>query len=237
MILRMMKKSRIVLALVCAMMVMMLATGCGEDKEAPIAVDLSSGNLQDEAGDLIQDTEEDKQNNDEGGDKLAGEDKQLDAEDKESGQTDGDRRSEADNSSQADDKEAGDNPSQIDDKSKGENSQTGQSSGNEELVGDIRGDIGQESFVLCKHTIESDGNVAIAVAAGAEEADDLVTVYVNPGCTYRYKKIKNGGINPEDISEREGSFGDLKEGMTCILKGSWQDGSFCADSIEMEEFV
>ncbi len=225
MILRMMKKNRIVLALVCAMMVMMLATGCGEEKEAPIPVDLSSENLQDEAGDLIQDTEEDKQNNDEGGDKLAGEDKQLDAEDKESGQTDGDRRSEADNSSQEDDK------------SEGENSQTGQTSGNEELVGDIRGEIGQDGFVLCKHTIESDGNVAIAVAPGAEEADDLVTVYVNPGCTYRYKMIKNGGINPEDISEREGSFGDLKEGMTCILKGSWQDGSFYADSIEMEEFV
>lgn len=220
-----MKKSRIVLALVCAMMVMMLATGCGEDMEAPIAVDLSSGNLQDEAGDLIQDTEEDKQNNDEGGDKSAGDDEQPDAEDKESGQTDGDRRSEADNSSQEDDK------------SEGENSQTGQTSGNEELVGDIRGEIGQDGFVLCKHTIESDGNVAIAVAPGAEEADDLVTVYVNPGCTYRYKMIKNGGINPEDISEREGSFGDLKEGMTCILKGSWQDGSFCADSIEMEEFV
>lgn len=225
MILRMMKKSRIVLALVCAMMVIMLATGCGEEKEAPIPVDLSSGNLQDEAGDLIQDTEEDKQNNDEGGDKLAGEDKQLDAEDKESGQTDGDRRSEADNSSQEDDK------------SEGENSQTEQTSGNEELVGDIRGEIGQDGFVLCKHTIESDGNVAIAVAPGAEEADDLVTVYVNLGCTYRYKMIKNGGINPEDISEREGSFGDLKEGMTCILKGSWQNGSFYADSIEMEEFV
>lgn len=237
MILRMMKKNRIVLALVCAMMVMMLATGCGEEKEAPIPVDLSSENLQ-------QGTEENNQNNDEGGDKSAGEDKQSDAGDKASGQADGDRRSEADNqeakednSSQEDDKEAGDNPSQINDKSKGENSQTGQSSGNEELVGDIRGDIGQESFVLCKHTIESDGNVAIAVAAGAEEADDLVTVYVNQGCTYRYKKIKNGGINPEDISEREGSFGDLKEGMTCILKGSWQEGSFYADSIEMEEFV
>lgn len=230
MILRMMKKSRIVLALVCAMMVIMLATGCGEEKEAPIPVDLSSGNQQ-------QGTEENNQNNDEGGDKSAGDDEQPDAEDKESGQTDGDRRSEADNSSQEDDKEAGDNPSQINDKSKGENSQTGQTSGNEELVGDIRGEIGQDGFVLCKHTIESDGNVAIAVAPGAEEADDLVTVYVNLGCTYRYKMIKNGGINPEDISEREGSFGDLKEGMTCILKGSWQNGSFYADSIEMEEFV
>lgn len=206
MILRMMKKSRIVLTLVCAMMVMMLATGCGEEKEAPIPVDLSSGNQQDGT------------------------------EDKASSPADDQEAKEA-NSSQLDAKETRGNQSQIDDKTEDENLQTGQTSGNEELAGDIRGDIGQDSFVLCKHTIESDGTVAIAVAPGAEEADDLVTVYVNQGCTYRYKTIKNGGVNQEDISEREGSFGDLKEGLTCILKGSWQEGSFYADSVEMEEVV
>ncbi len=219
MMLRMMKKSRIVLTLVCAMMVTMLATGCGEEKEAPIPVDLSSGNQQDGTEDLKQGTE-----------------------DKASSQADGDRRSETDdqeatedNSSQLDAKETGDNQSQIDDKTKDDNLQTGQTSGNEELVGNIKGDIGQDSFVLCK--VESDGNVAIAAAPGAEEADDLVTVYVNPGCIYRYKTVRNGGINPEDISEREGSFGDLKDGLNCVLRGSWREGSFCADSIEMEEFM
>ncbi len=198
MMLRMMKKSRGILTLVCAMMVMMLATGCGEDKEAPIPVDLSSGNQQDEA------------------------------ENRKSSQADDDRSSDAESQE--------DNRSQTDGKSEGENLQTGQTCGNEELVGDVRG-IGQDSFVLCEHTIESDGAVAIAVAPGAEEEDDLITVYVNQGCTYRHKTVRNGGINPEDISEREGSFGDLKDGMTCILKGSWRDGSFYADSIEMEEFV
>lgn len=216
-ILWIMKKSKVAVTLVCAMMVMMLATGCGEEKEAPIPVDLSSENLQDGAEDLTQDAEEGRQNNDEGGDRSSGEDNQSDAEDKESSQADGDRRTEADKQETKEDNSS-------------------QTFGSEELVGDIRGGIGQDSFALCKHTIESDGNVAVAVAPGAEEADDLVTVYVNPGCIYRYKTIRNGGINPEDISEREGSFGDLKEGLTCILKGSWKDSSFYADSIEMEEF-
>ena len=72
---------------------------------------------------------------------------------------------------------------------------------------------------------------------GAETAEDLVTVYVNQNCSYQYETVKNGGINPEDISAREGSFGDLKDGLSCNIKGSWKDGSFYADSIKMMEFV
>ena len=62
-------------------------------------------------------------------------------------------------------------------------------------------------------------------------------MYVNENCSYRYKTVRNGGVNSEDVSEREGSFGDLKEGMSCIMTGSWRDGNFYAESIEMMEFV
>ena len=54
MMLRMMKKSRAVMTLICVGMVMMLATGCGEEKEAPIPVDLSS-EKGDEQENLVQD--------------------------------------------------------------------------------------------------------------------------------------------------------------------------------------
>lgn len=45
MMIRMMKKSRTILIMVC-ITVMMMATGCGTEKEAPVTVDLSSKNLQ-----------------------------------------------------------------------------------------------------------------------------------------------------------------------------------------------
>ncbi len=186
MMLRMMKKSRAVMTLICVGMVMMLATGCGEEKEAPIPVDLSS-EKGDEQENLVQDVGE---------------------------------------NSLADSAEEGDN------------AQAQQPSGMDELDGNVTS-VGQDSFVICKETTSSDGDsdLAVAPAPGAETAEDLVTVYVNQNCSYQYETVKNGGINPEDISAREGSFGDLKDGLSCNIKGSWKDGSFYADSIKMMEFV
>ena len=49
---------------------------------------------------------------------------------------------------------------------------------------------------------------------------------------YQYRTVKNGGINPEDVSSRDGSFADVREGMSVIMGGNWQaDGSFLADSV------
>lgn len=180
-ILRMMKKKRVVLMFVCALMLATLTMGCGKEKEEPIPVDLSSESRKNEEENRIQSTAED--------------------------------------SAQA--------------------SQADQASGTEELECDVKS-IGQDSFVAIKCTTYSDGDKDFMVSApapGYEEADDLVTVYVNENCTYQYKTVRNGGVNPEDVSSREGSFGDLKDGMLCNVKGSWRDGAFYADSIVMSEFV
>lgn len=183
----MMKKKRVVLMFVCALMLATLTTGCGKEKEEPIPVDLSS---------------ESRQNEEE---KVAEENQQA-MEDKP-----------AEDSAQA--------------------SQAEQASGTEELVCNVKS-IGQDSFVAIECTTYSDGDkdIMTSPAPGYEEADDLVTVYVNENCTYQYKTIRNGGINPEDVSSREGSFAELKDGMICNVKGSWRDGAFYADSVVMEEF-
>lgn len=190
-ILQMMRKNRTGWTLICAIMVMMLATGCGKEKEAPIPVDLSSENGQD-------------------GEENTG----------------------------ADDEIAGNSQTQRDDKLEGDDTQAGQVSGTEELNCDVIS-IGQDSFTACKNVTYSndDADIMVGVAPGYEEEDDLVTVYVNENCSYQYKTVRNGGVNPEDVSSREGSFGDLKNGMLCTVRGSWRDGYFYADSIVMSEFV
>lgn len=194
-ILQMMRKNRTVWTLICAIMVMMLATGCGKEKEAPIPVDLSSENG--------QDGEENTEEN-----------------------------------TGADDEIAGNSQTQRDDKLEGDDTQAGQVSGTEELNCDVIS-IGQDSFTACKNVTYSNGDadIMVGVAPGYEEEDDLVTVYVNENCSYQYKTVRNGGVNPEDVSSREGSFGDLKNGMLCTVRGSWRDGYFYADSIVMSEFV
>ena len=206
MILRMMKKSKVMLTVICVMM-MLAATGCGKTKETPIPVDISSENTQDR-----EDAPEDSIDEDAGEDGNrqekghTGEDAQEDGNQQEKGHTGEDAQEDA-----------------------------SQTSWREELSGNVQS-MGQDSFVICKVTEESD-DVAVVAAPGTEEADDLVTVYVNQNCVYQYETVRNGGVNPEDISSREGSFGDLQEGMSCLIKGSWRDGSFYADSIVMMEFV
>lgn len=193
-ILQMMRKNRTGWTLICAIMVMMLATGCGKEEEAPIPVDLSSENR--------QDGEENTEEN-----------------------------------TGADDEIAGNSQTQRDDKLEGDDTQAGQVSGTEELNCDVIS-IGQDSFTACKNVTYSNGDadIMVGVAPGYEEEDDLVTVYVNENCSYQYKTVRNGGVNPEDVSSREGSFGDLKNGMLCTVRGSWRDGYFYADSIVMSEF-
>lgn len=121
----------------------------------------------------------------------------------------------------------------------GQKKDAGQSVGNVEVEGSVTS-LSADSFVISKiETWSEDGaSFAASAAPGYEEEENLITVHVAESCAYEYKTVKNGGINPEDISAREGAFTDLKEGLTVIIKGSWQeDGSFLADHIEMEEFV
>lgn len=121
----------------------------------------------------------------------------------------------------------------------GEKKDAAQSVGNAEIVGEVKR-LSEDSFVISKvETWSEDGaGFAASAAPGYEEEENLITVHVAESCAYEYKTVKNGGVNPEDISAREGSFTDLKEKLTVIIKGSWQeDGSFLADHIEMEEFA
>lgn len=202
MMIRMMKKSRIILTVVCAVMVMVLAAGCSQDQETPIPVDLSAANEEEAGENPVQGAEE---------------------------------HSADDGRSAKEEKGA---EGQVQDQPDSNDIQSGQASASEELDGNVK-TVGQDSFVICKQTTYSDedSDIAVAPAPGMEEPDDLVTVYVNQNCSYWYETVRNGGVNPEDISEREGSFGDLKEGLACIIKGNWQDGAFYADSIRMMEFV
>ena len=108
-----------------------------------------------------------------------------------------------------------------------------------ELDGDVLS-VDGDSFVISRHETftDEDAGVMVAVGPGNEEEADKVTVHVSENCVWEYKTVKNGGINPEDVSTREGSFADVKEGLMVTIQGSWQtDGSFLADSIEMFVFV
>ncbi len=111
--------------------------------------------------------------------------------------------------------------------------------GNTEIDGDVRS-LSADSFVICKHeTWTEDGaSFATAAAPGYEKEEDMITVHVAENCVYEYRTVKNGGVSPEDVSTREGTFADLKERMSVTINGNWQDdGSFLADSIVMMEFV
>lgn len=114
-----------------------------------------------------------------------------------------------------------------------------QSAGSAELEGNVHS-VSQDSFVVSRTEVWSGGGAdfAAAPAPGYEEEEDLITVHVSRNCGWQYKTVKNGGINPEDISSREGLADELKEGMAIHMKGSWQeDGSFLAENIVMMTFM
>lgn len=119
-ILRMMKKNRAVLTVVCAVMVMMFVTGCGEEKKAPIPVDLSSEGRQEKEESPAVDAGEDALGDLSDGDEAAKEKKQAEEKEPEAADNQADQKTKMDNSSQADDKPEGDN-AQADDKPEGDN--------------------------------------------------------------------------------------------------------------------
>lgn len=201
-------RGRAVLAMVCALM-MVTAAGCGKTEE-PVPVDLSSGNMEE----LKNETDEDSGAND------------ADRKDEENFENDVTEEAGADAKDGAE--KAGQN-------AEGENDADAQSAGNEQLEGDVRS-VESDSFVICKNDtwVEDGVSYAVAPAPGNEEESDLVTIHMAENCVYQYETVKNSGINPEDVSSREGSLTDLKEGLAVTIKGKWQtDGSFLADSIVM----
>lgn len=202
------KWGRILAAMVCALSFAVTAAGCGKVEE-PVPVDVSSTNMEE----LKVETSEDVD--------AAGETVQPDAEN-------GNSESDTPENEQPDEENDG----------RAEQDQETQFVGSAELSGNVYS-LGQDSFVVSKQeTWEEDGaSLAVGVAPGYEKEEDLATVYVSENCRYQYKTVKNGGINPEDVSEREGSFADLRERILVVMKGSWQDdNSFRADSIVMSSF-
>lgn len=211
------KWGRTLAVVVCVLLFAVTAAGCGKVEE-PVPVDVSSTNMEE----LKEETSEDAD--------AAGETAQPDA---------GNGNSESDTPENEQSDEENDGRAEQDRLQSDSEQQTqDQSVGSAELSGNVYS-LGQDSFVVSKReTWEEDGaSLAVGVAPGYEKEEDLATVYVSENCSYRYKTVKNGGINPEDISEREGSFADLRERISVVMKGSWQDdNSFRADSIVMSSF-
>ncbi len=142
---------------------------------------------------------------------------------------------EADGGADAEDAADADNGQQATDSG----NKSGEAAGVAELEGNVHS-VSQGSFVVTRTEVwsEEGADVAVAAAPGYEEEEDLITVHVSQNCGWQYKTVKNGGINPEDISSREGLADELKEGMAIHMEGSWQeDGSFLAESIVMTTFM
>ena len=142
---------------------------------------------------------------------------------------------EADGGADAEDAADADNGQQAADSG----NKSGEAAGVAELEGNVHS-VSQGSFVVTRTEVwsEEGADVAVAVAPGYGEEEDLITVHVSQNCGWQYKTVKNGGINPEDISSREGLADELKEGMAIHMEGSWQeDGSVLAESIVMTTFM
>ena len=109
--------------------------------------------------------------------------------------------------------------------------------GTAELTGSVH-NVGVDSFVVSQTTTEhhEDYDIEVGVAPGAS-GEVLVTVYVTDAAVYQYRTVKNSGINPEDVTSREGSYGDLQEGLSVILRGHWEKDSFYADNLVMMKFT
>lgn len=221
-------------AALCLMFVMITAAGCGKVEE-PVPVHLSSGNVEELQNGSIGENEDDPEAAP--GDSNSAPEDISDGESKVDAGDDMDQNEESGLKNDASE-EIGKNDSSDENDQQTKEAQS-QSAGSAELVGDVRS-IGADNFVVARVEVWSEGGADYAVVAtsGYEDEEDLITVYVSQNCVWEFKTVKNGGINPEDVSAREGSFADLQEGISTTSKGSWQDdGSFLADRIVMMLFV
>lgn len=216
------KTDGIVTITVCILALAIMTAGCGKVEE-PTPVDLSEGNLEE-----MQD--------DGAGDADVGSDADESAE--------GDSADYSENNRAQEDAKDGSNPENQTEAGTKDDGAAAQDAQQTSAVGaDLEGDVlsvNQDSFVVSQIETwtEGDASYAASAAPGYEEEEKRITVHVAGNCVYQYQTVKNGGINPEDVSTREGSFSDLQEGILVDMKGSWQDdGSFLADSVVMSVFV
>ena len=107
--------------------------------------------------------------------------------------------------------------------------------GSDELSVDVES-VGDNSVVGNKISIESgiDGNSEIMVVGVGEDNKVLVTVYFAENASYVYKIIRNGGA---DVETRDGSFSDIKEGLTLHLTGYYKDEDFYADEVVISNVI
>lgn len=223
--------SRVTAAVFCVFLLVVTTAGCGKVEE-PIPVDLSSGNMEELQDGAVRENEDDPED-------AVTRDAESDSKDVSDQVTKSDTGEGAGNGSENDEAQKAGQDDSLNESSQQTEETQPNSVGNAELNGNVRS-IGADSFVAARAETWSEGDAQYmtASAPGYEGEEDLITVHVDPNCVWEFKTVKNGGINPEDVSSREGSFADLKEGIAINSKGSWQaDGSFLADSIVMMIFV
>ena len=107
--------------------------------------------------------------------------------------------------------------------------------GPDELSVDVES-VGDNSVVGNRISIESgsDGNSEIMVVGVGEDNKVLVTVYFSENASYEYKIIRSGGA---DVETRDGSFSDIKEGMTLHLTGYYKGEDFYADKAVISDVI
>ena len=107
--------------------------------------------------------------------------------------------------------------------------------GSDELSVDVES-VGDNSVVGNKIFIESgsDGNSEIMTVGVGEDNKVLVTVYFAENASYVYRIIRNGGA---DVETRDGSFSDIKEGLTLHLTGYYKGEDFYADKVVISDVM
>lgn len=210
----------------CALMLAMTAAGCGKVNE-PIPVNLSAGDMKDWQDDAAGDYNTDAED-------AAGSDADENAGSDTTDRGDGS----AGDSTEDDAGKKGENDSMAAQDESTQQTQN-QSVGTAQLDGNVLS-VNQDSFVVARNeTFTEDGaSYMVGAAPGYEDGEDKITVRVAESCAFQYKTVKNGGIHPEDVSTKEGSYADLQEGLLVAIQGSWQDdGSFLADTVVISNFV
>lgn len=96
--------------------------------------------------------------------------------------------------------------------------------------------VGDNSVVGNKIFIESsaNGNKNIAIVRVGEDNKVLVTVYFAEDASYVYRTIRNGGA---DVETREGSFSDIKNGLSLDLTGHYEGDDFYANKVEINNVI
>lgn len=96
--------------------------------------------------------------------------------------------------------------------------------------------VDNNSVVGNKIFIESsaNGNNDIMVVRVGGDNKVLVTVHFAEDASYVYRTIRNGGA---DVETREGSFSDIKNGLSLDLTGHYEGDEFYANKVEINNVI